>query len=320
MPVLKPCLLDRRILPKIWGGDALHRLYGIGGTGNGGIGETWELYDRPDGSSQLRGSAATLRQWMEQDARALLGAGVEPGFGGRFPLLLKYIDARDGLSLQVHPDDAQAAKAGDGGKSEAWVVLDVGPKARIVRGCKPGVDRAQFARVAATAAVETLVATYTPQVGDCIHIPPGTVHAVGPDVVLFEVQQNSDITWRIYDWGRGRELHLEQALAAVRIDEQSPPTVAPRPLPDGGELVLQVPQFRVRRYRLRDRRVLETNGTFVAVSAIEGRGVLGWHSGGADQPLYLQPGDTALVPACVPEIFLSPIGALQVLLSDPGVR
>jgi mannose-6-phosphate isomerase len=320
MPVLKPCLLDRRILPKIWGGDALQRLYGITATGSEAIGETWELYDRPDGSSQLRGSSTTLRQWMQQDARALLGAGVEPGFGGRFPLLLKYIDARDGLSLQVHPDDAQAAKAGDGGKSEAWVVLHAGPKARIVRGCKPGVDRAQFARVAATPEVEALVAAYTPQVGDCIHIPPGTVHAVGPDVVVFEVQQNSDITWRINDWGRGRELHLEQALAAARIDASGPPTVAPRPLPDGGELVVQVPQFRVRRYRLRDRRVLPTNGTFVAVSAIEGRGVLGWHSGGEDPPLYLQPGDTALVPACVAEIFLSPIGALQVLLSDPGVR
>jgi mannose-6-phosphate isomerase len=158
------------------------------------------------------------------------------------------------------------------------------------------------------------------RVGDTMFLPSGRVHAIGGGNLIVEVQQNSDITWRIYDWGRGREVHLEQALAVARIDAQNPPTVAPRPLPDGGELVVQVPQFRVRRYRLRDRRVLPTNGTFVAVSAIEGRGVLGWHSGGEDPPLYLQPGDTALVPACVPEIFLSPIGALQVLLSDPGVR
>ena len=205
MSSLKPFLLARKLLPKVWGGRALERVPGIALPTEEAIGETWELFDRPDGSSPLRGAGRSLADVLREHPQDLLGRGVARGHAGRFPLLLKFIDAHDALSVQVHPDDAQAESEGDSGKDEAWLVLHAGPQARIVRGLRPGVDEAEFRKLAHTPAVESMLWSFVPQPGDVIHIPPGTVHAIGPDVVVFEVQQNSDVTYRLYDWGRPRE-------------------------------------------------------------------------------------------------------------------
>ncbi len=322
MSALKPVLLERRLLPKVWGGRALERVLGMALPAGEAIGETWELFDRPDGSSRLRGSDATLADLMRRDATALLGRGVAPGHGGRFPLLLKFIDAREALSVQVHPNDAQARAEGDSGKHEAWVVVDAGPAARIIRGLRPGVDRAEFAAKAHTADVERMLWSFTPVAGDCIHVPAGTVHAIGPDVVVFEVQQNSDVTYRLYDWGRPREVHVQKALAVTAHDAPRAggdrPVTNVRPLADGGVELVAEEHFRIRRYDLRQRHTLATNGRFVALTALAGRGVVGWHSGGDDLPLPIAAGDTVLVPASIAQVFLSPIGRLDVLVSDPG--
>jgi mannose-6-phosphate isomerase len=317
MPPLKPVLVERSIQTKVWGGQALRELFSIESTNGEPIGETWELFDRPESSSALRGGG-TVRGLMEADRRGLLGA-ASPGFGGRFPLLFKFLDAQTSLSVQVHPDDALAAPLGDGGKTEAWVVLRTARDARIVRGFRPGVTRARFEAAAHTPELESLLWSFRPEVGDCIHVPAGTVHAVGPGAVIFEVQQNSDITWRLWDWGRARDLHVQQAVAAARVDDGSlQQTVPPRPLPDGGTLLLQTPFFRLRRYALRQKKALATDGAFLVVTALGGHGMLGWHSGGNDEPLRLQPGACALVPACTSEVFLSPIGTLDVVVTDPG--
>ena len=329
MPALKPFLLERKILGKVWGGRALEQALGLTLPAGEQVGETWELYDRPEGSSVLRGSATTLAELMATQREELLGRGVKPGHGGKFPLLIKYIDAREALSVQVHPDEEQARARGDGGKNEAWIVLQKGPNARIIRGTKPGVTEEQFRAVAATAAVEELLWKFTPEVGDCIHVPAGTVHAIGPDVVVFEVQQNSDLTYRLYDWGRPREVHVQDALAVTRLGAEGTasggrPVVPPQQLPDGSTLVVEAPQFRVRRFTVaptaqgNGRMVLPTEGTFQVVNVTAGRGVLGWHSAGNDQPLFLQTGDCAVVPACIEQVFFSPIGRMELLVSGPG--
>ena len=320
MPPLKPCLVERMVQTKVWGGHTLREMFGILAPDGDPIGETWELYDRPDGCSALRGGG-TIRELMQRHRRELLGDGVQPAFGDRFPLLFKFLDAQTSLSVQVHPDDAQAKPHGDGGKTEAWIVLRTAPSARIVRGFKPGVTRAQFEAAARSPAIEALLHQFKPEVGDCIHVPAGTVHAVGPGAVIFEVQQNSDITWRIYDWGRNRTLHLDEAMAVARLDDgTAQQTVAPQPLPDGGTLVLQNPFFRLRRYAIQWPLPLSTGGAFLVVTAIGGKGTLGWHSGGADVPLKIKAGDTVLVPACVGEVFLSPLGGLDVVVTDPTRR
>ena len=196
MPSLKPMLLDRKLLPKVWGGRALERVVGLSLPAGEAIGETWELFDRPEGSSTVRGTTTTVADLMRTDREALLGRGVAAGHCDRFPLLLKFIDARDALSVQVHPDDEQARAESDSGKDEAWLVLHAGPQARMIRGFRPGVRREQFTAVAHTQAVEDLLWSFRPEVGDCIHVPPGTVHAIGPDVVVFEAMFTSTGSFR----------------------------------------------------------------------------------------------------------------------------
>lgn len=314
----KPVLLDRLVQSKVWGGHHLDAMFGIRSPDGQPIGETWELFDRPEDGSKLR-SGGTLREMMLADRRGLLGRDVRPAFGDRFPLLFKFLDAQTELSVQVHPDDVTAAQYGDGGKSEAWLVLQTLENARIVRGFKPGTSRAAFELAAHGPEVEGLLHQFRPKVGDCIWTPAGTVHAIGPGAVIFEVQQNSDITWRLYDWGRNRTLHLREGIAATRITNGSiDETVPPKPLPDGGTLLLANPFFRMRRYALQQKLEFETQGAFVVVTVLSGQGTIGWHSGGADMPIRVKAGDCVLVPAATPSVFVSPIGSLDIVLTDPA--
>jgi mannose-6-phosphate isomerase len=216
MSPLEPFLLERIALPKVWGGRMLAKALGIALPPDVDVGETWELYDRPEGSSRLRGRTTTIADLMAKASEPLLGEGVPAAHGRRFPLMLKFLDARDALSVQVHPDDALAAADDDSGKNEACVVLHAGPGARFIRGLRPGVDRARFLAAVGTPQLEELLWSFRPEVGDTIHIPPGTIHAIGPGLVVFEVQQNSDLTYRIHDWGRGRAVHVQKAAAARR--------------------------------------------------------------------------------------------------------
>jgi len=317
---LEPFLLERITLPKVWGGRALAQIPGIALPPDVAIGETWELYDRPEGSSRLRGRTTTLADLMAHDAERLCGRGVRPAFGGRFPLLLKFLDARDGLSVQVHPDDAQALADQDSGKDECSIVLAAGPRACVVRGLRPGVTAAEFAAKAASDAVVDLLWSFRPEVGDTIHIPPGTVHAIGPDVVVFEVQQNSDLTYRINDLGRGRETHVAKALAVAKPEPRPSerPVVPSVALPDGGTQLIATEHFRVRRYSLRQRTPMRTDGRFVTVTLVAGRATLWWPGERVHGTLAMVAGDTALVPACVPSFALLPEDHCNVMLCDPG--
>jgi mannose-6-phosphate isomerase len=235
-------------------------------------------------------------------------------------LLIKFIDAREALSVQVHPDDDQAAVEGDGGKAEAWVVLDAGERARIIRGVRPGTSREQFAAVAQTAAVEDLLLAFVPRAGDAVAVPPGVVHAIGPDVVLYEIQQNSDLTYRLYDWGRPRDLHLDAGLRAARFDVPAETTVTPPPAEHGVQWLFANPHFTLRRVEVGEPLTLATEDTFKVATVVRGRGTLGWRSRGEDLPLALGPGDTVLVPACTGNVFLSPVGGMTVLWAGPGRR
>lgn len=320
---LTPFLLDRKFLSKVWGGRALESLFPMQLPKGAAIGETWELYDRPEESSRIRGTDRTLADVMRETPTELLGRGVAPCRGGRFPLLLKFIDAREPISVQVHPDDSQARSEGDNGKDEAWVVLQAGPHSRIIRGVRPEVERAEFEAKAHTPEVEKMLGMFTPRAGDCVHLPPGTVHALGPDVVVFEVQQNSDLTYRLYDWGRPREVHVQKALAVTRhenvqVGAANRAITSPVALADGGVLLVATESYRVRRYALHTPLTLPTNARFAAVTVVGGCGTLAWPSATAEQPLPLVAGDTVLVPAVVEHVVLSPIGRLDVLVSDPG--
>jgi len=318
MRTLKPCHLERRILPKPWGGTALQEILGLEVNAGANIGETWEVYDRPDGSSAIRGSGLSLRDLMERHAGELLGEKAARQHKS-FPLLIKFIDSREALSIQVHPDDHLAADDGDSGKSEAWIVLAAGPRARIIRGLRPGVSREDLAAQLRSEGVVDLLQACRPVVGDVIPVPAGTVHSIGPDVVVFEVQQNSDITYRLFDWGRSRELQIDKGLRAVKVQaDLTEPSRSPGQWGAGICWLLQEERFRVRKVRLEESEGFDTEGSVKILSVLRGSGTLGWRSGTQELPIALGKGDTVLVPASVEKVFVSPIGGLEFFWTDPG--
>jgi mannose-6-phosphate isomerase len=207
----------------IWGGQKLKPFFGLPASQET-IGEAWVLSD-VDGTESIvaNGPLAgqSLRELLKTDAKSILGNAKL--INGRFPLLLKFIDSKQELSVQVHPNDQQAnaRKPGQNGKTEAWVVLDANEKtSKMYAGFREGVSEKTFRAAMQNKTVPETMHTFVPKPGDCIFLKAGTVHAIGADTFLFEVQQTSDITYRLYDWdrvdsktGKSRELHIEEGLA-----------------------------------------------------------------------------------------------------------
>lgn len=217
---------------RIWGGDGLRRLFGKPVPSNH-IGEAWLVSDRPEYESVVvEGPYAgeTLHTLIKRNAFSVLGTRPRLTPGGRFPLLLKLLDAVDVLSVQVHPDNDLAAQLGerDIGKTEMWHILHVQPGSDLICGLDPGVDQRAFAESVKNGSVERHMDRYGVKPGDSVFLPAGVLHALGKGIILAEIQQNSDLTYRVYDWGRveangkSRELHVDRALKAIHFGRRHP--------------------------------------------------------------------------------------------------
>src|ERR1700722_3708952 len=220
---------------RLWGGRRLADLLTAPLPGDDPIGEAWLLSDRDDHGS--RGANGRLQgannpQLLKQAPEQMLGKSA--GRFQRFPVLLKFLDARDVLSVQVHPADGRTdLPPGESGKTEAWVVLETGPKGRIYAGLRPGTTADVLRRALADRTVADHLASFAPRPGDAVFITAGTVHSLA-DVAVFEVQQNSDVTFRLYDWdrvdaktGQPRALHVDQALACIDFSQGAIGPTAP---------------------------------------------------------------------------------------------
>jgi mannose-6-phosphate isomerase len=230
MAPLYPLTFQPILKNRIWGGRNLQTLYGKPLPPGRRVGESWEICDRPGDESVIaRGplQGRTLRWLMEQCPAALLGP--RDPLPPRFPLLIKIIDAKETLSLQVHPPAAVAARLGGEPKSELWYVARTGPKAELFAGLKTGVTRAEFEQALASQTVAQCFHRIPVQEGDALFLPSGRVHALGAETVIFEIQQNSDTTFRVFDWnradhdGKPRELHVPQSLASIDFGDFEPP-------------------------------------------------------------------------------------------------
>lgn len=207
----------------VWGGSYL-QTWLTGSAAPQPIGEAWILSDEGTACSTVADGplkGRTLRDLIQADCRAVLGSAA---VAAKFPLLLKFLDARDNLSVQVHPDDMQAARLrpGNFGKTEAWVIIGVQPGGRIYAGLKPGVDAPIFQQALKHGGVAELLHAFEPRIGDFVFLPAGTVHAIGGGIRLFEIQQSSDVTFRLFDWNRvdpqtgmARTLHVDEGLACI---------------------------------------------------------------------------------------------------------
>ena len=235
---MQPYLFRPIYIEKIWGADNLTRVLNKRLPAGKRIGESFEISRRPNEESVVaRGADAgrTLRWLIERDPVALLGPDVCQKYDSRFPLLLKFLDANDVLSVQVHPTDAYAARKGesDTGKEETWYVIEARDNARLFKGLLPGTTPRTFRSLLAEGRLEECLNAFPVQAGDVVHLPAGTVHAIGAGTVLAEIQRNSNITYRVYDWnrpgpdGKPRPLHLDEALDVIDWQQGSPDKVTP---------------------------------------------------------------------------------------------
>jgi mannose-6-phosphate isomerase len=235
---LYPLRLEPIYQYRLWGGRRLSGLLSAPLPGDGPIGEAWVLSDRDDHQSQVANrplKGRTIGDLMEHFRAQLMGS-LAARFP-RFPLLLKFLDAQEMLSVQVHPSDAhtELIPPGETGKTEAWVVIEAEKESRIYAGLRPGTTAADLRQSLAIDAIVDRLNCIVPAPGDAVFIPAGTVHTLGGGVVVFEVQQNSDVTFRLYDWshvdaktGKPRPLQVEQAFACIDFDGNAGGLVSPR--------------------------------------------------------------------------------------------
>jgi mannose-6-phosphate isomerase class I/broad specificity phosphatase PhoE len=289
---------------RIWGGDTLKTAYKKQADGIERLGETWELTVRPDGMSHVQNGSFAGKTLA--DAIAALGnAAVAPAYtGGTFPLLIKLIDAREKLSVQVHPDDDYAARVeGDVGKTEMWYVLAAEKGATLVSGLRPGVDRAAFAAAVREGRTEEVLLTRPVHAGDVCFIPSGLVHAIGAGIVVAEIQQNSDLTYRVFDYNRRqsdgslRELHVDRALDVVRPfskEEIEAIRFEARDEQDDAYTLVHCRYFRTRLLAVNgEREETVTPESFVSLLCVEGEGEIVFDG----MPYPIQKGEQYFLPA-----------------------
>lgn len=303
----QPLVFEPIFMERVWGGRRLESLYGKALPSGIRIGESWEMVDRPEAQSvvhlgPLRGR--TLNElWMGHRPEVFGDAPHGPSRTGvsRFPILAKLLDAQENLSLQVHPPPQIAAELKGEPKSELWYVADASPGARLFAGLKKGSSRTTFEKAVKGEEVEEHLHSIALTTGDAIFLPSGRLHSLGAGNVIVEIQQNSDTTYRVYDWdrvrkgGAARAMHLKEALQCIDFSDVEPPLLEP-----DGEALVRQEFFDVEKWSLDAAREIAPRGSFAIVVCLTGA----LECAG----LKFKPGDFFLVPAELPERMVKPIG------------
>lgn len=302
-----PILCEPVLLEKVWGGDAL-AAFGKSVAKGAHIGESWEVADLASTSASGAGGGAivsritnggyaghSLHDAINYWGPLLLG----PSPATHFPLLIKFLDARENLSIQVHPSPAFAARnPGAHLKTECWTILDAKPGSKIYAGLKPRVTREQLVTAVRAGRVLDVIQAHDATVGACFNLPSGTLHALGAGVLVAEVQTPSDTTFRVDDWGRqGRALHIEEALQCIDIA----PAPSPILLGDGRDgMVLVTEFFTVARLRIKPNQTipLGVRDRCAVCMVLSGGGELDTTAGTPAREL-LPLGSTCVVPAAI---------------------
>lgn len=314
-----PLQFEPEFKERVWGGRALER-FGFA-VPPGRIGEAWTIADHPNGVSRVvNGELAGLGL---DEVRRRLGAewfGAKGGQSGngRFPLLVKLLDCNDDLSVQVHPNDHYAGlPKGELGKTEMWYVLDAKPDATIIYGLKDGIDRAALAQAIAENRIMDCLREVPVKAGDTFYIPAGTVHALRAGVLVAEIQQNSDTTYRLYDYnrpgldGKPRELHIEDSLNVIAYEGSGATRKqAADARPGEWQSLAASPYFATDKGVVRGKWELSTSpASFDILIVADGTGSIGW----ADGSIAAKAGDSFLIPANLGAYALD--GAMTVLRS-----
>jgi mannose-6-phosphate isomerase len=328
MPSLYPLKFQPVFKRYLWGGRRLATVLGKPIGEGDDFAESWEVADHDQGQSIVANgplAGKTLHELVEERGAELLGRHAPRE---RFPLIFKYLDCNRDLSVQVHPDDAAAARLSppDLGKTEAWLILDAAPGSRVYAGLKIGFDRQSLAREVEKGRTELCLNWFEAAPGQVYMIPAGTVHALGAGVMVAEIQQASDTTYRLFDWnrvgpdGQPRKLHVEEALDVIDYSAHQVAPQSPRPTsePHVQELAAS-DKFVLDRLDLEQMQSLSGDNRFHILSVLEGEILLG--ATAADVEAHRRPGattcdevslvslvrgQTVLVPACLSAITVAP--------------
>ena len=298
---MEPLVFEPFFRPQVWGGRRLERLLGKRLPPEGRFGESWEVSAHPLHVSRVAEGpqrGAGLDELWGRFAGDWVGRGPVPP---RFPWLVKFLDCDELLSVQVHPDDAAAGRLvpGESGKTEAWLVLHAEPGARIFAGLLPGTTGSQLARHLEAGTVSECLHAFAPRAGDFVFLPAGTVHSAGGGVVLLEIQQTSDATFRLFDWnrpgpdGRPRALHGREAMDSI---DWSLGPVSPLRSVGGAdcEQLVACEHFCLKRYRVTESLPLAPGGQMSVWAVVGGEAELAGQHGGYRRTFGL--GATVLVP------------------------
>ena len=288
---LRPLYMER-----VWGGRMIASLYQRELPGSAPIGESWEVVDREGEQSVVEGgefAGKTLHDLWQNHRAEIFGTAAPEA--ERFPLLIKILDARDKLSIQVHPPADVAPRLGGEPKTEMWYIARADHDAALYVGVQPGVDRTAFAAALEDGTVADAVHRLPAHDGDFIFVPSGRLHAIGAGLVIFEIQQNSDTTYRVFDWkrpgldGKPRALHVQESLECIDFTD-----TAPAMGQEENGVLVACPYFRVERKSLPPgtEMIWGREGEFSVLTVVEG--TVEW--GGAKWSA----GDFVLIPACLP--------------------
>ena len=347
IPAFPPLVFEPLYRSYLWGGRGLASKLGKNLPAEGIWAESWEIVDHPQGQSVVKNGhwqGWTLGRLLSEHREAILGQksqvcleGTEGGpHVSRFPLLLKYLDCQNVLSVQVHPDDAYGLQMAspDLGKTEAWYIIDAEPGSVLYAGLKPNVSRKDLADAIQAGKTEECLHAICPQAGDCIFIPAGTVHALGAGLLVAEIQQASDCTFRLYDWnrvdvaGKSRPLHIDQALEVIDFEQGPIERVSARQIPQrdspersfselsvseiGPQELVDCDKFRLVRFDRPSRYVLDLP-TCRIVTVPKGTATIETGYGSIE----LSAGDSALIPQACAQASLVVGSDTTVLAAEP---
>jgi mannose-6-phosphate isomerase len=324
--MLYPLTFQPIFQERIWGSRNLESLYGKKLPAGKIIGESWEISDRAEANSIVANgplAGKSLADLMSTHRAEIMGRARSPE--NRFPLLIKLLDAQDNLSLQVHPPAHLAEELGGCAKTEMWYVAAAEPGALLYAGLRPGVTREEFAKKTRDGSVAECFHQLPVRVGDSLFLPSGRVHALGKGLVIFEIQQNSDTTYRVFDWnrvdatGKSRQLHIEESLKCIDFEDFEPP-LASEAFTHSSNGVQTRP---LARHALFSVDLLQLNSGATHTEKIREPRVIGLISGALEipdkiAPVTLHPGQFALIPASLSELVLTSKTNSTVLVTSPG--
>ncbi len=314
------------LMPRIWGGRKLKTILGKDLPPDEPIGEAWEVADVPEGVSEIAGgplAGMSLRRVMER-----FGDQICPREFEQFPLLVKFLDARDDISIQVHPgaDVCERLFPSERSKNETWVVIEVEPGAAVLHGLRRGVSFDEVRGRIREGSIMEVMRRLEVRPGDVIHLPAGTLHALLGGIMLLEVQDPSDSTFRVYDHdrvtpeGKPRELHVEQALATLSIGSDRPARIVARPQRhDWGtrELLVDIESYRVERLTLSGEMAWPARCGIPGVVVVMSGDVIGRWDGGEEAFGF---GETFIAPPAVRNLTLAPLkDRCEVVVTTPAV-